>query len=59
MNSLKIKSIDWQEELDKCLKSPYYFYTNYVKVQSKDGVVNATTLLSEEDFNKKYFKKDE
>lgn len=37
-------------ELEKCEASPYYFYTNYFKV---DGDL-ATTNLSEKEFNRQW-----
>lgn len=37
-----------KEELDKCKKSPYYFFMNYCTINGKP----AKTSLSEEDFNK-------
>lgn len=38
---------NWKKEYQKCRKSAYYFYTNYVIINGKP----ATTLLSEKDFN--------
>jgi len=38
---------DWKEEMQKCLDSPYYFYTNYCKVNNE----SATTRYNEEEFN--------
>jgi hypothetical protein len=40
-----------KNELEKCKKSPYYFYTTYWLINGRP----ATTLLSEEEFNK-YFR---
>ncbi len=42
--------VDWKEEMDKCIESPYYFYTTYFMVDGK----KATTFLSEEEFNKSF-----
>lgn len=47
----------WEEEFNKCKQSPFYYYKTYWKVNGGD----ATTLLSEEEFNKyfpPYFVKD-
>ena len=42
----------WEEELKKCISSPYYFYINYVKIVGPDGERRpATTILTEEEFN--------
>lgn len=42
----------WEEELKKCISSPYYFYINYVKIVGPDGEQRpATTILTEEEFN--------
>jgi hypothetical protein len=41
-------SINPIEELEKCLKSPYYFATTYAKVSGKPFI----TDLSEDDFNR-------
>ncbi len=38
---------DWQEEMQKCIDSPYYFYTSYCKVEG----VDATVRYTEEQFN--------
>ena len=46
--------VDWEEELNKCLKSPYYFYTNYMKVKTKEGIIDLKLKLTEEEFNEKY-----
>ena len=40
--------MNWNEELEKCKKSPYYFATKYLTVNGKPF----TTLHSEEEFNK-------
>jgi len=37
-------------EMEKCMKSPYYFYTTYCRVNGK----TPTTHLSEEEFNKQW-----
>lgn len=42
------KVIDWEEEMEKCKKSFYYFYTNYMLVDGR----KATTRLNEENFNR-------
>lgn len=39
--------IDWEEELEKCKESPYYFATNYMTVDGKPF----TTHYSEREFN--------
>ena len=39
---------DWNEELELCKKSPYYFVTKYLKVNGQDF----TTRYTEEEFNK-------
>ena len=49
--------VDWESEMEKCKKSPYYFYTTYCKVQGQPP----TTIYSEEEFNNlftKTFKND-
>lgn len=43
-----------KKEAEKCNKSPYYFYTHYFMVNGKP----ATTILSEEEFNKQFFEKE-
>jgi len=48
-----------QDELLKCIQSPYYFATKYIKVKNtpySDDMVDFYTPLSEEEFNK-LFKK--
>ena len=52
MNPAIPSNIDWEEEMKKCSASPYYFYTNYVIVQTPEGPQKATTNLTEENFNK-------
>ena len=47
--------VNWEEELNKCIKSPYYFYTKYCKIETENGTVNAKTRLTEKVFNEKYF----
>jgi hypothetical protein len=37
-----------QEEFQKCVDSPYYFFTTYFKVNGQP----AKTIYSEEEFNK-------
>lgn len=37
----------WKDELDRCAKSPYYFYTQYCTINGEKG----TTMLTEEEFN--------
>ena len=50
----EIENLDfWKEEMQKCIKSPYYFYTTYVIVNNQP----ATTRLSKEEFNKIFLKK--
>ena len=39
--------IDWEAEKQKCIESPYYFFTNYCTVNGE----KCTTFLSEEEFN--------
>lgn len=41
----------WKEEIDKCANSPYYYFTNYCTFNGE----KATTLLTEEEFNKEFF----
>lgn len=42
-----------QDEILKCMQSPYYFATKYIKVKNhRQETVSFTTLLSEEQFNK-------
>lgn len=41
-----------KEEIEKCLKSPYYFATKYLTITDTDGVKRPfTTNLSEQEFN--------
>ena len=40
--------IDWEAEKQKCIESPYYFFTNYCTTNGE----KCTTPLSEEEFNK-------
>ena len=42
---------DISKELQKCKENPYYFFTKYCKVNNNDF----KTLLTEEQFNKKFF----
>lgn len=39
-------------EFKKCMDSPYYFATNYLKVNTVQGIKPYETVLSEEEFNK-------
>ncbi len=39
---------DWQDEIEKCKKSPYYYATNYLTLNGKQF----TTRHTEEEFNK-------
>lgn len=48
---------NWEKELEKCIASPYYFYTNYVMIETEDGLQRATTRMTEEEFNKAYYGK--
>lgn len=44
------------DEITKCIQSPYYFATTYLQVKGKDGKpMKYTTMLSEQEFND-YFK---
>lgn len=57
MNSTKnIQVVNWEEEMQKCNTSPYYFYTNYIVVETPEGPKKATTCLTEEEFNKQFNK---
>ena len=38
---------DWQEEIEKCMKSPYYLAINYLRVNDEPF----TTFLNEKQFN--------
>jgi hypothetical protein len=38
---------DWTEEMQKCIDSPYYFYTNFCVVDGK----LPETRYTEEEFN--------
>lgn len=42
--------IDWQEEMQKCIDSPYYFATKYLTVNNKPF----ETGLTEEEFNREF-----
>lgn len=42
--------VNWEEELQRCLKSPYYFATAYMKVNGK----GFTTHLTEDSFNRAF-----
>lgn len=42
----------WKKEMDKCAKSPYYYYTNYLVIDGK----RCTTNLSEVEFNAQFGK---
>ena len=42
---------DWKAEMKKCVNSPYYFYTHYFQIKTKEGFKLATTKLNEEQFN--------
>lgn len=60
---MKIKApgqpIDWKAEMEKCVKSPYYFATNYLTIKNeKRETLPFTTFLTEEEFNN-YFKPNE
>jgi len=47
---------DINDEITKCIKSPYYFATTYLTVKNSHGkVTKYTTTLSEQEFND-YFK---
>ncbi len=46
---IQLSKEHWDDELEKCKASPYYFYTNYYTTVNGD---KATTRLSEEEFNK-------
>lgn len=42
-------------ELSRCIKSPYYFATNYLTITTKEGNIQKfTTRLTEEEFNKRF-----
>jgi hypothetical protein len=48
-----------QDELLRCIESPYYFATKYLKVKNKpysEDIVDFYTHLSEEEFNKQFKK---
>jgi hypothetical protein len=46
---------EWiNEEYQKCKESPYYFATTYLEVSTPIGMMKYTTILSEEEFNKKF-----
>jgi hypothetical protein len=46
---------DWEEEYKKCVSSPYYFHINFVGIKEADGtIINATTKMTEEEFNRAY-----
>jgi hypothetical protein len=48
-----------QEEIVKCMQSPYYFATKYLKVKNtpySDDMVDFYTHLSEEEFNEMFKK---
>jgi len=42
-----------KKEIEKCKKSPYYFYTHYVQINGKP----ATTKYTEKEFNEIFFNK--
>lgn len=44
----------WQEEYKKCISSAYYFYINYVMIETKNGLQKTTTRMTEEEFNRAY-----
>lgn len=46
---------DIEQEIKKCLESPYYFVTKYLKIKHNGEEVSFTTSLTEEEFNKKYY----
>lgn len=50
----RVPEPDWEEEMEKCVSSPYYFYTHFIHIKTEDGLKPATTRLTEEEFNK-YF----
>ncbi len=46
-----------QEEIKRCVDSPYYFATKYIKIKNhSDDMVDFYTHLSEEEFNKQFKK---
>ena len=45
---------EWEEEYKKCISSPYYFYINYVEIETSEGKQKVTTRMTEEEFNKTY-----
>jgi hypothetical protein len=50
-----MKQQEIQEEILKCQQSPYYFATNYIKVEDYRGnLISFKTPLSEEEFNKMF-----
>jgi hypothetical protein len=42
------------KELEKCKNSPYYFATTYLTVKTPMGVKPYQTVLTEEEFNKRF-----
>lgn len=45
-----IKDIEIQQEFNRCMASPYYFATKYLKISGEAY----TTPLTEEQFNKRF-----
>jgi len=43
---------DINDEINKCIQSPYYFAITYLQVKRPDGKLRKyTTMLSEQEFN--------
>tara|TARA_R110000796_G_scaffold118353_2_gene231942 strand:- start:2600 stop:2776 length:177 start_codon:yes stop_codon:yes gene_type:complete len=41
----------WKLELEKCKKSPYYFFKNYMKIKGK----SPATRVSEKEYNEFFY----
>ena len=49
--------VEISNELERCIKSPYYFATKYIKIKNtpySEDWVDFYTHLSEEEFNKQF-----
>jgi hypothetical protein len=45
---------DIEEEYRKCIESPYYFATKYLKLTHAKKTINFSTPLTEESFNEMF-----
>lgn len=47
--------MNWEEEYRKCMESPYYFATHYIKIKTKSEIIDFTTTIPEIDFNEMFW----